>query len=152
MERDRTLAPEPAPAIENDTRKPKKQEESAPPSGAVTRTPGQDKGVDREPRVVPDEGRKGLTRDRKIQKDRGQDVVPPARTTTPPQQRIEGGGPEKRIKKGGPEQAPKEPGFRRDRPRPAGQEQDLKQRQKKGKEQKEEIEKKGDKDTEEAPR
>jgi hypothetical protein len=139
MERDSTLAPEPAPAIEKDTRKPKRQEEAAPPSGAIKRTPE---------RVVPGDGRRGL----KIQKDTGQDVLPPARTTTPPQQRIEGGRPEKRIERGGPEQAPREPGFRREKPLPAEQEQGLRQKQKKLKEQKEEIEKKGDKDKEEAPR
>jgi hypothetical protein len=153
MERDRSLAPAPAPSIEKDTRKPRRQEEAAPPSGPITRTPGQDRGVSRGPRVAPDEDRRALPRDRKIKKDTGKDVVPPTRTTAPPQQRLEGGRPEKRIERGAPEQAPREPGFRRDRPRRAGQEQDLRQKQKKLKEEKEKIEKKGDKDKEEeAPR
>ena len=107
----------------------------------------------------PDETIKSLPRDRNQDRERGQAVAPPRKAA--PQERIEGGQPEKRNEKGTIEQPTREPGFRRDKPRPTEQDKDVKQKQKKlkdQKDQKEQSDKKGDKeknkdkDKEEVPR
>ncbi len=131
IERGRVIAPETAPETRNGTG-----------------------SVDKREQGTTEDLRRGLPRDRNIQKDTGREVVPPSRTTMPPNKRVEGVQTEKRFDRGGSEQT-REPGFRRDKPRTTDQDKEGKQKPKKEKDQKEQKnqrEKKGDKDKEEAPR